>query len=1151
MHKDMKLNFLLKIFTIKPCRFKEHLRIMRISLFLIFVCAFQLAATNHTDAQNVKVEITENNLSVKQLLTEIEKQTDFLVLLRNNDVDVNRMVHLKKKSGGLTAILDDAFQDMDVSYEFQNKYIVLSKNESVDALINQQADKRITGTVIDSKGEPIIGANISEKGTKNGTASDVDGRFSLQINPGAVLVITYIGYTSQEIVVGDQTNLNITLSEDNLSLEEVVVVGYGVQKKATLTGAVTSVSGTVTANKPSTSLLNALQGTLSGVNFSRVQGTPGNEEWDLQIRGASSLNGSTPLVIVDDVPYYDYKRLNNMNANDIESISVLKDASAAIYGARAAGGVILITTKKGDEPKPTIHYNGQFTYKYPGIHPQPTNRQQYALIIDEGNKNDNKPAGEGTVGFLRDWDYWMNGYDGAVNPGPLSDSKDFTYADNDWFDLIFGDAIDNAHNLSVSGKSNKFRYFSSVGYHTDNGILNYGDTRYRRLNVRASGIYDVADNFKVEVSLALEKGNRHLPTLLDAAMAYRDTMPNLAMQNSLGQNYAFGGTRNPVARLRDGGVGELKELVYNAKIKFDYSPIKDLTITALASNNGGNGITENITKQIQWYGWTGDLWTTDPGYSSSNVYKQSVRDFHDNYSAYINYKKAFGEHAFSLLGGGDYESYELSSFWARRNKLISEEIPSLNMGESTEQYNGDSYSAWKIASLYGRFNYAFSNKYLFEANFRYDGSSRFAPTKRFETFGGASAGWVLSQEGFLQDSFINFLKARASYGSVGNQNGIGLYDYLQLININSGTTVFGEVGERAGYTDLGGIASTERTWERVSTANLGLDIAVLDNHLSANFDYYWKRNSNMLIASTLPSILGVTPPTMNIGKLKTWGWDLTLQWKDQAGPVRYFAGLNLSDNQNLLTDLNGLDNVFAGFVNAREGYPINALFGYVSEGIMKTQEEVDAYKQMPGVQQNLRIGDIKYKDVSGDGKLNPVPDKTTGDPGDLVYLGNRNPRYVFAVNGGLDYKGFDFSFLLQGQMKQDRNIVGILSYPGASWFYNQDTDFLGLSYNPITNPNATYPAISSTGAIVGWNYHRSSTFTYYNNRYGRLKNITLGYTLPSQLMSKIKIQQLRLYISGNDVWEFKAYRWSIDPETSLQQRYPLNRYWMVGLDLTF
>jgi TonB-linked SusC/RagA family outer membrane protein len=571
----------------------------------------------------------------------------------------------------------------------------------------------------------------------------------------------------------------------------------------------------------------------------------------------------------------------------------------------------------------------------------------------------------------------------------------------------------------------------------------------------------------------------------------------------------------------------------------------------IGANDGNFGTSESITKEIKVYSWDESEWAQDPSYASSNVYKESNKNAYANYTAYFNYKKAFDLHDFSLMSGVSYEEYEWSRFWARRYKLISTEVPSLNMGESTEQYNGDSYESWKIASYFGRFNYAYNRKYLFEANARYDGSSRFAPTHRYEWFGGASAGWVLSEEDFLKDnSFINFLKLRASYGSTGNQNGIGLYDYLQLINLNSGSTVFGETGTRAGYTALGGIASTERTWERINNLNFGLDFAVLKNRLSASFDYYIKRNSNMLIASTLPSILGVTPPTMNIGDLKTWGWDLTVTWRDKAGSVNYFATVNLQDNQNKLVDLKGSDNVSAGWVTAREGYPINSLFGYESEGVMKTQAEVDEYKKMSGVQQNLRVGDIKFKDVSGNGAINPVPDKTTGDAGDLIYLGSSNIRYVYSLSAGFEWKGIDFSFLLQGQLKQDRTLTGIIPYPGSAWYQNQDLYMYNKWYNPTTNPDGKFGAVTTTGDIASWDY-RSSTLTHYNNRFGRMKAITLGYTLPKAWFTKIKIEQLRVYFNGNDLFEFKSYPYPIDPESNAYGLYPINRSCTIGIDITF
>lgn len=1125
--------------------------ITRMICIFIWTGAFSVTAGAAYSQLN-EISITCTKVSMATVLEEIERQSEYSFFY-TDEMDLSRKVTIHEQNRDIVTLLNILFAGADMSYKIVDRHIIIRAAVSnTETAASQQQDITIVGVVTDAKGELLPGVSISVRGTTGGTVSDTNGKYTIRV-PGrnAVLVFSYVGFSQQEMVVGDRTVINVALTEDMQMLEEVVVIGYGQQKKATLTGSVTSISGAVTANKPAANLLNALQGTVSGMTFSREQGAPGYENWDFQIRGASSLNGSTPLVIIDDVPYSDYKALNTLNANDIESISVLKDASAAIYGARAAGGVVLVTTKKGRETKPTIQYSGQVICKYPGIYPRSTSRRQYGLLVDEGNKNDNKSAGESAVGFLRDWEYWMNGYDGAVNPGPLSDTRDFTYADNNWSDLIFGSAVDHAHNLSLSGAGNRYRYFASMGYHSDNSILNYGDTRYRRLNMRLNSAYDVADNLKAEVSLALEKGNRHLPPLLNNAMGFFETMPTLAMENSLGQPYAYGGTRNPVIRLRDGGDERTATLSYNAKVKFDYMPVRNLTLTAMAAMNGGNQTLERLTKRIIWYGWTGDVWAEDPSYSGSNVYKQSDRNAYVNYMAYAGYHKEVFGHSFALMAGGNYESYEWQRFWARRNKLISEEIPSLNIGESGEQYNGDSYEIWKIASLFGRFNYDYRNKYLFEANGRYDGSSRFAPTKRYEMFGGVSVGWVLSQEDFMKDvAFINFLKLRASYGSVGNQNGIGLYDYLQLVNMNNGSIVQGESGTRTGYTGLGGIASTGRTWERVNTTNVAFDVTTLNQRLSATFEYYRKSNPNMLITGTLPSVLGVTPPTMNIGHLKTWGWDLTLQWRAKAGAMKYFAGINLSDNQNKLVDLNGRDNVSAGWVDARQGYPINSLFGYVCDGLMKTQAEVDEYKKMPGVQQNLRVGDVRYKDISGNGSINPVPDKMTGDSGDLIYLGNQNPRFVFAVNAGLEWNGFDFSFLVQGQLKQDRTITGVLPYPGRSWWLNQDQYFLGKWYHPETNPNAKYATVTTTADIADWDY-RSSTLTHYNNGYGRLKTITLGYTFPGRWTSPAKIGQVRVYVSGNDVAEWKAYDFTLDPESNRYGRYPMNRSWMFGLDLTF
>lgn len=1124
---------------------------------LCLILGVEAGFATESYSQKTTFTISVQDQSVKEVFDYIEQHSEFIIFYLDETIDVNRKVSVNLKDQRVESILEQLFKNTDVMYTINDRQILLSKRKEVTEVapivaVVQQKKNTVTGVVLDPTGMPVIGANIMVKGTTSGTITDMDGKFSLDVDKDATLVVSYIGFASQEIKVGNQTKLSISLKEDSEALDELVVVGYGTQKKASLTGAVGAIKGDVVKNTNKSNTIGALQGAIPGMIVTRNSGSPGAEGWDFQIRGASSLNGSTPMLIIDDVPYSDYKMLQNINPNDIENISVLKDASAAIYGARAAGGVVLVTTKKGRETKPTISYSGKVSIKRPGIMVDATSRKEYALMIDEGNKNDNASGGVPSVKFLQDWEYWMNGYkdvngnDLAVVDHPtLEDVLDFTYCDNDWKKILFGNVIDHAHNISISGSGNKFKYYSSIGYQSDKGLVKGNKNDYKRLNARFTGNYEFSKRFSAELSLALETMERRVPTLINNALSYPSTMPNMAMENPLGQNYAYGGVRNPYIQIRDGGLTKEPSTNYNMKLKFEYKLWKNLKLTTVLARIQSQSNLLAQTLPIKWYRWDGSLWAEDPSVMASQIQKSSTRGINENYSAYLNYDIAFKRHVLNMMVGSSYESDIIDSFWTSRKNLLSIEIPSLNVGNSSEVYNGDEFKEWKIGSFFGRLTYSYDNKYLLEGNVRYDGSSRFLSNNRWKLFGGISAGWIISNEDFIKDLSLDFLKVRSSFGSLGNQNGIGLYDFLQLVNLSSSYYPMGETGERVGITSLGALASEHRSWERINTFNVGLDFAEFDNKLIVNFDYFWKRNQNMLVNTTYPSVIGTSTPTANLGVLKTWGWEANISWHDRIGSVNYTLGINLSDNQNKLIDLDGADNVNLGIVSAREGYPINSIFGYQSGGLLKTEQEVQEYTQMAGTKPNLRVGDMKFLDISGDGKLSPFPNKVSGDSGDLIYLGNTNIRFPFAVTGGINWNNFDISFLIQGVLKKGDLIQDV---PASAWWSNQNRFFIGKTYHPVNNPNGKFPALSTTSDIAAWNY-QASTFTYYNNSYARLKNLTIGYSLPKDLLTKIGVENVRFYFSGDDILEIVSMNMGYDPET--KNTYPLPRYYSFGLDLTF
>ncbi len=1015
--------------------------------------------------------------------------------------------------------------------------VIKNSNEKLELIEVQQT---ITGLVTDEEGLPLPGVTVRIKGVNEGDNTNMDGEFSIKADPDDILVVSFVGFETQEIPVGDRSVIDITLVEDVGELNEVVVVGYGEQSKATLSGSVASVGSEVFENIPISNPIAALQGTLPGSIIQRGSGRPGDEGFSVNVRGFSSVNGTgEALVIIDGIP----GDLSEINPNDIESTTVLKDAAASIYGARAAGGVLLVTTKKGKIGEPRIQVNASYSHRVPtGMFDQ-LNSAQVAEMHIEASEN----AGQTSWipdGFIEDVEA------GNVHPVDVGWNTIFT-GNWDWTDLVLGTGSQQNYDINLSGANESSRYRASVGYIEEEGVYNYGNDNNRRLNARLNYNYDINDKLKIDTRLSFSRKKRQAPSM--DAMFRINTMYPFQPPTVWEDDSKWGSVyENPLQELDEGGTQNFNDTRLDANLKMDYQVHSNLTLTGQVGSNYRFNHHKSFFRTFETYhAHNGSLRSVinDPNAG------EEVQNDHVYYTAigYINYDENFkGLHDISITGGASTEKEKHRFFSARRTGFPTNDSDfSLNLGDSEDQTNNGGGSDWVINSFFGRASYVFDNKYIFETNFRYDGSSRFAPETRWGFFWGASGAWRLTEEKFIQDlNVFDNLKMRLSYGETGNQDGIGLYDYVQNVNIG-GTYPFGD-GARIANASLGGLVDPNRSWETIKTQNIGLDFGLLDNRLSGSFDYFIKNNEDMLTPITLPSVLGASAPAGNNGSLRAWGWEGVLNWKDQINENwSYDIGLNISDSENKVIEYGGQDTYSHGLVQVREGYPINTYHGYISDGLITSQEELDAYSALEGVPGDIGIGDAKYKDLNNDGEISVYGED--GEDGDVVPLGSTTPRYTYGVNIGVQFKNFEFSTLVQGVGKKQIQMDGDWRMPWVFDWHKPDSRWYHNTWSP-ERPNNPNPR-QTHGNIRHWNYAISNR-TAIDASYTRLKNISIGYNLPKRLLTRIGIQKAKVYAVGYDLWEKQNLGGGYDVEAlkvgqAAALTYPYNKNYTIGLNLNF
>ncbi len=1002
----------------------------------------------------------------------------------------------------------------------------------------------MTGTVTDSAGMPMPGVTVLAKGTKLGAQTNGAGQFNLQVPSGSTLVFSFTGYLPQEIPVGSRTSFNISMNTDIKQLQSFVVVGYGTKQKENLTGAVSSVNAEVIKARPIANALSALQGEIPGVVIQRASGRPGAESFDLNVRGYSSTNGgNSPLVLIDGVP----GDINLLNPDDIQSIDVLKDAAASIYGARAAGGVFIITTKRGQKGKPRINYSTNMAItKLSGMMKSPTNYEM-AVMDNEANIH-NGAAPMYTPDLLQ---RILNNDPNPI-PHPLYDGWMLFFTNTNWIHEVMENGFQQKHNINVTGGGENSSYYLSGGYTDTRGVIRYANDNNKRYNLRLNYDYDFSKRIRLETKVSFENQKRSdIGGLGDWVITEAVFgMPNHPVYTKDGKFFAQGGWGNAVAQAKEAVPSTYNTRNLNTNFKLTAEILDGLKLNLQAGINHSAQNDEDVAKSVPLYNWEGDLaYYTIADPNTNSAAKRHSDNTYRNYTGYLQYGKVFNRHNIEVMAGASHEENDYDEFGARRDNYIVQGPWALNLGGTGNMTNYGGGFKWAISSMFSRVSYSYDNKYLLEANVRYDGSSRFEPDRRWGWFPGISAAWRISREGFLRDiRMLNDLKLRVSYGRTGNQEGIGYYDYLNLIRLGRSYPYPFGPGLQGQSAAVAGIVSTDRTWETLINKNIGVDATLLDARLNFSFDYFIKTNKDLLIPVTYPSVLGAVAPYSNSGELRTRGFETSLSWKDKIGQVEYSARLLLSDAQNEVVYYGGADTYVPGLNNIREGYPINTYFAYVFDGLIRTPQELEAYKKLGGVPSDIGIGDAKFKDVNGDGKISPTGDKA-GDDGDVINAGTITPRYSYGINLSAKYKGFDLGIFLQGVGKRSVFRIGEYAMPWSDWWRQPPQFYYKQTWNE-DRQDAYYPRLSH-GSIRYWNY-QPSTLQEINGAYIRLKNLQFGYSLPTSLLSRWSISQARVYFSGQDLWEAHHVKGGWDPEASVTGfNYPFQRFYSFGLDVTF
>lgn len=1088
---------------------KKLLTIMRITLVLLFVALFQAVAVE-TYSQSATVSVKAEQMSLRELFSKIEKQSEFLFFYVDEEVKGIR-VNVDARNKQIDEVLSQALKGTNLTYTISDRNINITR---VAFAMQQKQTKHISGKVVDANGEPVIGANVIEKGTTNGIITDVDGGFSLDVTPSSVLQISYIGYIAQEIQVGKQTTFNISLLEDTQGLDEVVVVGYGTQKKANLTGSVSTVSIKDMSKRQVGQTSMALQGLIPGVAITQRSGQPGADGGTISIRGKTTLNNNDALILVDGVEM----GINNIDPSLIESISVLKDAaSSAIYGSRAANGVILITTKRAEADKFSISYNGWVGWQSAIDLPNKVGAIDHMLMTNQAYTNIGKSPLYS--------DEYINEYRNNMASNPDR------YPDTDWYgESLTNNGLMTNHFVTLSGGSKRIRTNASLGYMDQNGITE--NTNFKRYTFRMNTDMDISKQFSARIDAHVSMTKQNQPSRTDA-FHWMSRIPAIqAGRLSTGQWGEGWNGDNPIAFTNDGGLKKTTNPSAVLNITLMYKPTDWLTVQGNYSPNYWESHITNFNKMVQTYKYDGSPYYRAPQKSTLN--DETQRNLRNLLTASATFDKSFGNHGLKVMVGYQQEDFRYDMHKGYRENYAFPDYPVLDAGGEENQKAYGNSTEWALQSLFGRINYDYKGKYLFEANMRYDGSSKFAKGNKWGVFPSFSAGWRVSEEGFWEPlrSVVDNFKVRGSWGQLGNQNIGDNYPYSSNVDLGVKYIFDKTVSSAAAITNM---ANKTITWETTSVTDVGID-ATLFGKLNITADYFYKVTSDILLKLDVPLIIGMNAPQQNAGKVENKGWDLAVSYADNAGDFNYRATFNISDVRNKILDLRGINET--GLTVSREGEEMYSLYGLEAIGYIQP-EDYDANGKYLGATQygNFGPGDIKYKDQNGDGVINTS---------DRVIMGGTIPRYTFGLSLYGDYKGFDLSLLFQGVGKADGYIngQGIQTFVEGGTVQEQHKD----NWTP-ENRKAKFPRL----AFNETNNMQNSSFWMKNAAYLRLKNVQVGYTLPKKWLNKTPISYLRLYFSGDNLLTFDKFWDGFDVEAPVGNGgyYPQMKALSFGIDLKF
>lgn len=1004
-------------------------------------------------------------------------------------------------------------------------------------------DSVVKGTIVGSDNQPVVGAAVMIEGTTYGTTSDLDGSFMLSlpsdISPEASVVVSCIGYKTGTLPLSRAAGgvLNVVLDLDTTLLDEVVVVGYGTVKKKDLTGALSSVSDKSLMRRQQPTISTALQGAMPGVTVTRTSSAPG-EEATIRVRGITSMTegASDPLILIDGVP----GSLTDVSSSDVESITVLKDAaSASIYGSQAAAGVILITTKRGGGQGTSVSYSYTVGFDSPTAMPDYADAVGYMNAVNELRYNDT-PAGGWYQEFSKEYisSYWENN---AADPD--------LYPNVDWLSLLLKKySLRQTHSLSVRSGGEKYSTVLSVNYDDVDGLFTK-NLEWQRYNIRLNNDIKIFKWMRAAADISLRKTDELDPATSPSSLM-RFIPPIYAAKWSNGHWAPGKDSNNIYAALMDGGTRTRDIYRAGAKFQLDITPVKGLTITGVFAPEFIYTKTKDFTKQVPYWSSPDDMSATSNNFISQATQTSLVERRNDIFShtsqIYANYSETFGEdHNFSAMAGYENYWYTEEGLMASNSSFPHSMIPYLSAG-STDAVVAKSENVYQLArrSFFGRVMYNYKNKYYIQGNIRVDGSSRFSPEHRWGTFLSASAGWVFTNEEFMEGAgkVLDFGKLRLSYGQLGNERIQGYYPYQSTLTPAYSVGYVGNnVTAIPGYSQTAAVIN-DLSWETTTTYDVGLDLEFLDNRLSFSGDYYYKRTDDMLLTVPIAPIIGLTDPYDNVGTMDTKGWEITLGWRDNVGDFSYSVSFNLSDDVSTMGYIGGKEIISGGKI-IKEGVEYNSWYGFVSDGLFQTQEEVDNAAKYG----NEQMGDIKYRNLADADPDNPL----INNEYDRTVLGSSLPHFNFGGNISLAWKGIDFSLDFQGVGKRNSYLSSYMVQPLRSQWYNIPAEIIGKSWsrkNTIAeNMSAKYPRYS-------WNSNESnyaySDFWLFDGSYFRVKNMTLGYTLPDRWMKKIYVKNLRLAVTLTDFFTYSHFPKGWDPEGGASA-YPITKSVLLSASVTF